>query len=562
MLVAATPGSFALSRLLAARLHCARFAPRCSMCALPDAAARKRKRMDVEIRDTVKLSAEEEKIFDRLLAVERHFGLGTQLRVAGGWVRDKLLGKDCYDIDIALDNMLGRDFCEKVNEYLKSIGEETKSVGVILSNPDQSKHLETARMKIEDVWVDFVNLRAETYADDSRIPSTMEFGTPKQDAERRDLTINSLFYNINTGHVEDHTDRGKCLRDLKVGVIATPLEPHVTFLDDPLRVLRSVRFASRFGFELEDDLRAAASTGEVRDALERKISRERIGHEVELMLLGNDPTQAMELLLDLKLFRSVFTPPAPLLVDGWERLCVQHIHAAWDVLQLVNVKLTAEHKLKFLLAALLFPLQDSTYEGKKRKKFPSTSFIIRESLKLKNADADGVVDLHRSARKFDRLEDVLLSDAAEVITAHAAANTREEVQRLEAGDAFAWVCSSCAEDRIFVGLELMEIKELWRAALVLSSLNDLLENQAWDAQEKAKVCTSVMDFISKQGLDESWNTKPLLDGKEIMAEFQLKGGPAVKHLKDLSIQWQLAHPTGTAGECREWLKLEHAKGNK
>ncbi|XP_024541362.1 putative CCA tRNA nucleotidyltransferase 2 [Selaginella moellendorffii] len=542
MLVAATPGSFALSRLLAARLHCARFARRCSMCALPDAAARKRKRMDVEIRDTVKLSAEEEKIFDRLLAVERHFGLGTQLRVAGGWVRDKLLGKDCYDIDIALDNMLGRDFCEKVNEYLKSIGEETKNVGVILSNPDQSKHLETARMKIEDVWVDFVNLRAETYADDSRIPSTMEFGTPKQDAERRDLTINSLFYNINTGHVEDHTDRG--LRDLKVGVIATPLEPHVTFLDDPLRVLRSVRFASRFGFELEDDLRAAASTGEVRDALERKISRERIGHEVELMLLGNDPTQAMELLLDLKLFRSVFTPPAPLLVDGWERLCVQHIHAAWDVLQLVNVNLTAEHKLKFLLAALLFPLQDSTYEGKKRKKFPSTSFIIRESLKLKNADADGVVDLHRSARKFDRLEDVLLSDAAEAITTHAAADTREEVQRLEAG------------------LELMEIKDLWRAALVLSSLNDLLENQAWDAQEKAKVCTSVMDFISKQGLDESWNTKPLLDGKEIMAEFQLKGGPAVKDLKDLSIQWQLAHPTGTAGECREWLKLEHAKGNK
>lgn len=66
---------------------------------------------------------------------------------------------------------------------------ESRAAAVIQSNPDQSKHLETARMKIHGIWIDLVNLRSETYAQDSRIP-TMEFGTPEQDALRRDFTIN------------------------------------------------------------------------------------------------------------------------------------------------------------------------------------------------------------------------------------------------------------------------------------------------------------------------------------------------------------------------------------
>ena len=72
-------------------------------------------------------------------------------------------------------------------------------MAVIKSNPDQSKHLQTARMKVGELELDLVNLRSETYAD-SRIPE-IAIGTPEQDALRRDLTINSLFYNINTGQV-------------------------------------------------------------------------------------------------------------------------------------------------------------------------------------------------------------------------------------------------------------------------------------------------------------------------------------------------------------------------
>ncbi|KAI3825960.1 hypothetical protein L1987_07739 [Smallanthus sonchifolius] len=133
--------------------------------------------------------------------------------------------------------MLGKEFCDKVNGYLASTGGKPLEIGVIQSNPDQSKHLETARMRLFDVWIDFVNLRSEDYAEKSRIP-TMEFGSAEQDAYRRDLTISSLFYNINTCLVEDFTGRG--LDDLKSGKIVTPLPPKETFFDDPLRVLRAI----------------------------------------------------------------------------------------------------------------------------------------------------------------------------------------------------------------------------------------------------------------------------------------------------------------------------------
>ncbi|CDP17697.1 unnamed protein product [Coffea canephora] len=200
----------------------------------------------IQVKDHIELTPKEKEIFDRLLQVIRHFDLETELRVAGGWVRDKLLGKDSDDIDIAIDTMSGREFCEKINEYLSYTGEETPGIGLIQCNPDQSKHLETARMRLFDVWIDFVNLRSEDYSESSRIP-VMRFGTAKEDAYRRDLTINSMFYNINKDSVEDLTERG--ISDLKSGKIVTPLPPKQTFLDDPLRVLRAIRFGLPIEFD-------------------------------------------------------------------------------------------------------------------------------------------------------------------------------------------------------------------------------------------------------------------------------------------------------------------------
>lgn len=507
----------------------------------------------VEVRDRIELNEKEVKIFNRLRDVLRHFELHTQLRVAGGWVRDKLLGKECYDIDIALDNMLGREFCEKVNEYLLSTGEETHGVGVIQSNPDQSKHLETATMRLYDVWIDFVNLRSEDYCENSRIP-TMRFGTAEEDAYRRDLTINSLFYNINSSVVEDFT--GKGIEDLRFGKIVTPLPPRETFLDDPLRVLRAIRFGARFEFVLDEGLKKAAASDDVRDAIADKISRERIGHEIDLMVAGNQPVKAMSYVSTLLLFWVVFnTPPNvdPPIPEGHERLCIAYMDAAWKVLQSIGGSFNGDQKRLSLYAALFLPLRQTVYIDHKSKKIPVASYIFRNSLKLKSSDAEMVVRLHEAAVKFMTLFPLIISNDEKI----AEVSWKREIIDVPAASKL----------RILLGLFLREIKDFWRPALLLSTLlyyndidstNSLFENSKLD--KRIVLFNQVEDAVNTQGLDKIWEVKPLVNGKEIMSILQLKtGGPLVREWVEKLLEWQLAHPSGSAEECIEWMRQAQSK---
>ncbi|CAN0569509.1 unnamed protein product, partial [Ectocarpus sp. 12 AP-2014] len=179
-------------------------------------------------------------------------------------------------------------------------------VALITSNPEKSKHLETATLRIDNFWVDFVNLRTESYVQDSRIPS-INIGTPMEDSFRRDLTINSLFYNVNTGTVEDYT--GKGTSDLRLGLVRTPLPPCETLLDDPLRALRAVRFASRLGFRVHPELMEAGRDPRVHEALCTKVSRERVGCELDQMVRSASPLRAFELMEGMKILPMVFPLP-------------------------------------------------------------------------------------------------------------------------------------------------------------------------------------------------------------------------------------------------------------
>ncbi|GAB2287286.1 hypothetical protein Dimus_021666 [Dionaea muscipula] len=503
----------------------------------------------VQVKEKIDLTAKETQIFDRLLEVLRHFNLNTQLRVAGGWVRDKLLGKDCYDIDIAIDNMLGREFCEKVNEYLASRGEEVQGIGVIQCNPDQSKHLETARMRLFDMWIDFVNLRSEDYCENSRIP-TMRFGTAKEDAYRRDLTINSLFYNINTNSVEDFTGRG--LEDLKSGNVVTPLPPKETFLDDPLRVLRAVRFGARFEFVLDEALKQAAACDEVRAAIGEKISRERIGHEVDLMISGNQPVQAVNYLCDLKLFWVVFRlPPGvePAVAEMCERLCTGYMAVASNLVHSIGgLKFTDEQLRLALYAALFLPLTKTVYRDNRNKKVPVADFIIRNSLKLKAKDAETVLNIHRASRKFISLLPFITSE--------------KDVQNaeLEWGKILIDV-PAVSKLRVWAGLLLREIKDFWQVSLLVCTLlypvgiehgpsgkNDVNLDKRRDLFKLAE------DVIIQLGLEKVWEVNPLVNGKDIMNILHLKPGPNVRDWTEKIIQWQLNYPSGTADECLEWMR--------
>ncbi|KAL7596283.1 hypothetical protein Lser_V15G31017 [Lactuca serriola] len=341
--------------------------------------------LPVIVKETIDLNDKEKQIFDRLHKVIAHFNLETKLRVVGGWVRDKLLGKECYDIDIALDNMLGREFCEKINKYLVSTCEETQGFDVIQSNPDKSKHLETTRMSLFHVWIDFVHLRSED--------CNLQFGSPEEDAYRRDLTINALFYNINTCLVEDFTKRG--LDDLKFGKIVTPLPPKVTFLDDPLRVLRAIRFSTRFGFEMVEELKVAALNNDVKSAILGKVSKERIAFEIDLMVNGNQPTKALTYIYDLGLFSIVFTPPTnhkPLILEENEKSCVEYMDLAWRQFHEVGCNFTDKQRRLYLYASLFLPIRNTVYVDNKDKMVSVVNYILKNSLKcvsLKTAIFNG-----------------------------------------------------------------------------------------------------------------------------------------------------------------------------
>jgi tRNA nucleotidyltransferase/poly(A) polymerase len=239
-------------------------------------------------------------------------------RAAGGCVRDKLMGLESHDIDIAVEGMSGREFAELVR------AKHGGNIHVIEARPEQSKHLETAQVTIDGQLVDFVGLRTEVYGD-SRIPEIRP-ATPFEDAMRRDLTINAMFFNINNGCIEDHTGMGRY--DLEHRIARTPLGPWKTFQDDPLRILRVIRFCARFDLDPTDEVVIAAQNPNIQSAFLQKISRERIWAEMvgaaepngwkRGFLNGPDPYYALTLINTFG-FRDLLFYPEDEGLEPWDR---------------------------------------------------------------------------------------------------------------------------------------------------------------------------------------------------------------------------------------------------
>mmetsp|Transcript_23792 Transcript_23792/g.31106 ORF Transcript_23792/g.31106 Transcript_23792/m.31106 type:complete len:546 (-) Transcript_23792:441-2078(-) len=513
---------------------------------------------------TVELNPQEEKLFHILSSSVEKSDSGTIVRVAGGWVRDKLLGMENDDIDVALDNLSGVAFASLVNKYLEEEGQETHKIGVIQANPDQSKHLETARVKILGGWVDCVNLRTETYQDNSRIPE-IRFGTAEEDAYRRDFTINALFYNVNTRQVEDFTGQG--MPDLSAGIVRTPLPPTETFLDDPLRVMRAIRFASRFAFNLSEELSAAARDPVVQQALAQKVSRERVGVELEGMLSGKlaRPALAMGIIHDLNLFPIIFAPPPGLEMpeNAWDvslkasRYANRLIKMQEEVENpadrlgsfiqnqaiFTNGELILEpqrsHRLTYLACAVL-PLMNHFYLDKKKKQQPVVAYISRESLKLKNKDGS---DLSTIATHLEKIKELAQRCCPEPI------ESGEGLTRLE------------------LGLLLRDLKDLWRVGFQLACISELcdivlpVEEQYAGIEKVLTKYFKMEEFSQAWNLDLVWKQKPLHDGKTLMESLEIPKGPNVGKVMQLQVRWQLENPDGTPEECMSFLCQLKSEGS-
>jgi tRNA nucleotidyltransferase/poly(A) polymerase len=266
------------------------------------------------------LSPKEKNIFEFLRQVKKDHGLNIQMRVAGGWVRDKLLGKESDDIDIAID-MPGYDFAKLVaKEAVRhNITKDPKAYRVSLEKSADPKEIEPSddlmvgAVNLFGQKIEFVPMRTEHYPDpNSRQPQITTTHDPMEDVKRRDLTINAIYYNIDTGQINDYVGG---VRDLGLEgegkiILRTPDETKKTFKEDPLRLLRALRFHSRFSNSvLDPEIIKAMSDPDIQESYAKKVSPMRAGPEIIKMLEGDDPTEALKLLFKSGLYKEVFNVP-------------------------------------------------------------------------------------------------------------------------------------------------------------------------------------------------------------------------------------------------------------
>jgi len=586
-----------------------------------------------------------------------------QIRIAGGWVRDKIINQHSVDVDVALDCMMGVQFARIVQAYLalengkkekeemeggvngdcvmkeqQDIEEQKQAeafaalppskqggggskaakkqkkknkqpkIGVIGANPSQSKHLETATMNIHGIDIDFVNLRAEeVYELNSRIPTsqTKMFGHPLEDALRRDFTINSLFYNVRTNKIEDWTGRG--LDDLIVHRrIVTPVDAHTTFHDDPLRILRAIRFCVRLDFTLDDEIVQAAMSKRVHHSLHVKVSRERVGKELEGMLTGKHakPGRALDMIADLHLAGSVFAFPGSFPGDssdlhasgpvtgnilgvpyncslgtdtveavekavsqramGWEEsskllsvlptVMEGHIDERESIMR--EKKTTEETNTSLPstvvdtrllhLCVFILPFHNLTFPDKKGREVSVTSQMIKEALKFPVRDIQAVSKI---LSHVDELTTILSEIRSEL----------SEAQNGQ-GDTPFKLTPPC---RLRAGLLLRSLKETWVTCLLTAAAWEIRSYQRLDNGSAEEASLIPLDqparefyraIVDDLALDECWKVPPHLNGKEIIKELSLPKGPIVGVYLDDQTRWMLLNPDGTKEECKAHLQ--------
>jgi len=214
--------------------------------------------------------------------------------VVGGFVRDKIINRKSKDIDIVCVGN-GIELAKKVAEKFSSA---SKNINVAYF-----KNFGTAQIKLKDIELEFVGARKESYRRDSRKP-IVENGTLEDDQNRRDFTINALAARLHTNHFGEVIDPFNGLEDLKNGIIRTPLSPEITFDDDPLRMLRAIRFATQLNFKIEDNTYQAIAPLAGRLKI---ISQERITAELNKIILSSKPSLGFKLLFNTKLLHQFFT---------------------------------------------------------------------------------------------------------------------------------------------------------------------------------------------------------------------------------------------------------------
>ncbi|MCD6407828.1 HD domain-containing protein, partial [bacterium] len=231
-----------------------------------------------------------EEIIEKVREFSREKGVVVFL--VGGYIRDRILRKKSKDVDFVMEFdalKFAKEFARKENFPL----------------PVLYGRFGTAMIEVNGIKLEFATARKESYPENSRKPD-VERATIYEDLARRDFTINAIAENLHTGEI---LDPFKGIEDIKRKIIKTPIDPEKTFYDDPLRILRGIRFATRFKFEIEEKTKEAMKKNGFRLKI---VSEERIADEILKMLEAYQPSRGFYLMDEVGILEIVLPEVAAL----------------------------------------------------------------------------------------------------------------------------------------------------------------------------------------------------------------------------------------------------------
>ncbi|KAI7971404.1 hypothetical protein EIK77_003460 [Talaromyces pinophilus] len=514
----------------------------------------------------------------------------------GGWVRDKLLGKQSCDIDVAMSNMTGPEFAIHLREFLSSelqpqpaesststsddesklktkgdiyktqatktgIPAEIRGFYEIDRNPKKGKHLQTTSAKIFGLDIDFVNLRTEEDLQTETSSKQMgrEFGSlAEEDAYRRDATVNAIFYNLDSQRVEDHTQRG--LGDLEARVLRTPLDARVTFTDDPLRILRFARLASTLGFTIDErNTQLAMKDPKIQALISTRISPERIGLELKKMVTGPDPVTALLWIHRLKLYKRVFLGEQQKGVldrlkeseaseaKDWAADKGEYVWPlAWpdacktlsallstDNKNIVATELAQSQDLELVWQAVVWCPLALLCQPQDTSPFP----VVKPAVKA-----------IRSTNEMTKLLESSLSNMNGI---------RSTINHVVENN------DKASLKRSTVGKPIRSWGKTWRLQVLFTLLTDILSVKS-KTEDLLNRYATFLQFVLDQELQDAHSMQQILNGSDIKTIFQLRrSGPFMNDVMKAVLDWQLDHEAEykNKDEMRE-KAIEWLRGQK